>query len=344
MKEPTMVTMTDLSQTAAAMVAPGKGILAADERGSTMQGRLEAVGAPGNEQARRAWRDLILTTPGLSGGVSGIILSDETFNSTTLDGTAFPRKAAQLGILAGIKVDAGTTPLPGSASESMTQGLDGLRERLAAYREAGAAFAKWRAVIRIDPLSGLPSTCALSVNAHALARYAALCHEAGIVPIVEPEVLMAGQHTIEDCEEATARILRATMEAMTVQDVALDAIVLKPNMVAAGLDRTEPCTDQQVAAATLRCLRRHVPATVGGIAFLSGGQSPKAATSRLRAINAQPQPWALTYSFGRALLAPALHLWAGVDSQVDAAQDSIANRVAAAAAARDHSEAEAVLV
>lgn len=332
-----MTTTTDhLIATAQEMVAPGKGILAADERGSTMAKRLEKVGVSGDPEMRRAWRDLIVTTPGLSTGVSGVILADETFRSTTLDGTPFPQKARDAGIFPGIKVDGGTTPLPGSPRETMTEGLDGLRERLAEYRDAGAVFAKWRAVIRIDPADGLPSDTALDVNAHALARYAALCQEAGVVPIVEPEVLMEGEHTIAECEAATGRALRAVFGALLDQGVVLEAVVLKPNMVAQGLVCADEVSDEEVATTTLRCFRRFVPAAVPGIAFLSGGQTPQVATHRLHMLNVgDPAPWQLTFSYGRALLDPALQAWKGEDANRDAGQEALADRVEKTAAARD---------
>lgn len=328
-------TAAQLRETAAAMVAPGKGILAADERGSTMGKRLEKVGVSGDAETRRAWRDLIVTTPGLSEGISGIILSDETFTQETLDGVPFPKACEQAGVLPGIKVDGGTKPLPGSPDETMTEGLDGLRDRLASYRDAGARFAKWRAVIRIDEQAGLPTDTCLQVNAHALARYAALCQEAGVVPIVEPEVLMDGDHTIAACERVTGRALQPLFAELIAQGTLLEGLVLKPNMVAPALSCPEQVGEDVVAEATVRCFRRFVPAAVPGIAFLSGGQGPEAATRRLQELNATgPQPWQLTFSYGRALLDPALQAWKGEGSNREAGQQALAHRVRATAAAR----------
>lgn len=323
-----------LTTVATAMVAPGKGILAADESIGTMSKRLEAVGAEASAETRRQWRALIVTTTGLGEHISGVILCDETFRQATDDGRPIPDAAAAAGITPGIKVDTGAMPLAGAPGETVTEGLDGLRARLEEYVGMGAAFAKWRAVIRID--GRLPSEACLDANAHALARYAALCQEAGIVPIVEPEVLMDGDHPIERCAEVTERTLRTVFAALAGQRVQLEGMVLKPNMVAPAADHAEPGSAPDIAAATVRSLRHCAPAALPGIAFLSGGQSPEVATANLQAMNAAgSHPWQLTFSFGRALLDPALAQWKGEAANADAAQQTLLARVRLTAAARD---------
>ncbi|HVM14105.1 MAG TPA: class I fructose-bisphosphate aldolase [Egibacteraceae bacterium] len=324
----------DLEAVSAAMVQPGKGILAADESTGTMSKRLEKEGIPAIGESRRAWRDLIVTTPDLARWISGVILYDETIRSTVSDGRGFAEAAADAGIIPGIKVDTGAKPLAGSPDEKVTEGLDGLRERLAEYHEMGARFAKWRAVITIG--DGIPTPRCLQANAHALARYAALCQEAGIVPIVEPEVLMDGDHTIERCEEVTTDTLRAVFAELAGQGVALEGMILKPNMVLSGTDAAEQAGVEEVVDATLRCFRRVVPAAVPGIAFLSGGQSDQVAAEHLNEFNSRgPQPWELSFSYGRALLAKALSTWKGEDANRDAAQEALAHRARCNAAARD---------
>ncbi|MGH8885127.1 MAG: class I fructose-bisphosphate aldolase [Egibacteraceae bacterium] len=322
-----------LTTTAAAMVAPGKGVLAADESIGTMSKRLEAVGVPPTAENRRAYRDMLVTTPGISEFVSGVIMSDDIFRGRANDGTPFPEAVASLGMLPGIKVDTGAKPLAGAPGETVTEGLDGLRERLAEYVALGARFAKWRAVINIDDV--LPSCYGIDANAHALARYAALCQEAGVVPIVEPEVLMDGDHSISRCEEVTEAVLQQTFSQLVAHRVQLEGVVLKPNMVLPGKGCSQQANVEEVAEATLRCLARSVPAAVPGIAFLSGGQGPEPATARLNEMNRRgPQPWGLSFSFGRALMDPALQAWKGDTANVEAAQAALAHRCACNGAAR----------
>lgn len=324
----------DLEATAAAMVAPGKGILAADESSGTMSKRLEAVGVPATAESRRAWRELIMTTPKLGEWISGVILYDETIRSTVSDGRGFAAVATDGGVLPGIKVDTGAKPLAGSPDEKVTEGLDGLRDRLHEYAEMGARFAKWRGVITIG--DGLPTTQCLEANAHALARYAALCQEAGIVPIVEPEVLMDGDNDIDRCEEVTTATLRAVFSELAGQRVSLEGMVLKPNMVLSGAAAPQQASVQDVATATLRTFHRVVPAAVPGIAFLSGGQSDELAAEHLNELNNRgDQPWELSFSYGRALLATALETWRGEDANVAPAQEALAHRARCNAAARD---------
>jgi len=321
-----------LEATAQAMVAPGKGILAADESTGTMNKRLEAVGVEPSEASRYAFRSLILTTEGTSEFISGVILYDETFRQATKDGVPFPEYLAERGVLPGIKVDTGAKRLAGFPGEKVTEGLDGLRERLAEYGELGARFAKWRAVITIA--DGLPTDGCLHANAHALARYAALCQEAGIVPIVEPEVLMDGDQTIDRSEEVTGAALKGVFGELENQRVLLEGIVLKPNMVLSGYACPEQANIDEAAERTLNCLRTAVPPAVPGIAFLSGGQSDELATERLDAMNRLGGvPWELTFSYGRGLLAGPLELWAGDDSKVDEAQALHLHRARCTAAA-----------
>jgi fructose-bisphosphate aldolase class I len=318
-------------------MTPGKGLLAMDESVDTCNRRLAEFGIAQTEESRRRYRELLVTAPGLSEAISAAILFDETLHQSTRDGVPFVDVLRAAGIVVGIKVDRGTTDLAGRAGERVTEGLDGLRERFARYAALGARFAKWRAVLTIG--DGLPSLSCIQVNAHALARYAALCQEAQLVPIVEPEVLMDGEHTLARCGEVTAEVLHRVFEQLHRQGVALEGMILKPNMVLPGLACAEPASLDEVADATLRCLLRTVPAAVAGIAFLSGGQPAGLATARLNAMHLRagsPEPasdaasarlpWPLTFSFGRALQQPALRLWVGNDSQRGAAQNALLHR------------------
>jgi len=315
----------ELESNAAAMVAPGKGILAADESTGTIKKRFDKIRLESTLETRRAYRDLLFTTAGAEQYISGVIFYDETLRQKSADGRPFPQLLASRGIIPGIKVDAGAKPLAGFAGETVTEGLDGLRERLVEYRGLGARFAKWRAVIDIG--AGIPSRCAIEANAQALARYAALCQEASIVPIVEPEVLMDGEHTIERCEEVTDATLTAVFDALFLQRVHLEGIVLKPNMVIAGKKCRAQASPQQVADATSRCLRRRVPAAVPGIAFLSGGQSEEQATLHLSLMNrAGALPWQLSFSYGRALQQSTLEAWRGEAANVQVAQRAFLRR------------------
>jgi fructose-bisphosphate aldolase, class I len=321
---------------ARALVADGKGILAADETVPTITRRFQAAGIVSTGETRRAYRELLVAAPGLADYISGVILQDETIRQPGSDGTPFPQLLRQRGILPGIKVDTGAKPLAGAAGDKVTEGLDGLRERIADYAGLGARFAKWRAVITVG--EGIPSRACIAANAHALARYAALCQEGGLVPIVEPEVLMDGGHTIERCEAVTEATLRAVFAELAGQRVVLEEIVLKPSMVVAGSECPRQASVEEVASATLRCLRRTVPAAVPGIAFLSGGQSPEVATAHLAAINARGgQPWQLTFSYGRALQDPALAAWKGEATAVPASMQALYHRAKLNAAARSGS-------
>ncbi|MDP8967630.1 MAG: fructose-bisphosphate aldolase class I [Actinomycetota bacterium] len=331
----------ELQQTAVALVAEGKGILAADESNGTMDKRLKAAGVEPSTEMRRALRELLFTTEGAAEYISGVILYDETFRQSTGDGTPFPQLLEEQGVVPGIKVDTGAKPLAGAEDEKVTEGLDGLRERLAEYYDGGARFAKWRAVIEIG--EDRPSRYAIHVNAHALARYAALCQEAQIVPIVEPEVLMDGTHTIERSEEVTGAVLARVFEELREQRVLLEGILLKPNMVLAGYDCPEQPDDDVVAERTLRCLRRHVPAAVPGIVFLSGGQSDEDATNRLNVMNQMgPQPWEISFSYGRGLQAAALTTWHGESDNVAAAQAQYRHRARCTGAARQGEYSESM--
>jgi fructose-bisphosphate aldolase class I len=317
----------DLEQTARALVARGKGILAADETAPTLTKRFEALGIASTPSSRRDYRELLITAPGAAEFLSGVILYDETIRQQSADGTPLVRVCRRSGILPGIKVDLGAKSLAGSPAEKVTEGLDGLRERLKEYREMGAEFAKWRAVITVS--DAFPSDACVAANAHALARYAALCQEQDIVPIVEPEVLMDGTHTIERCEAVTGAVLHAVFAALFQQGVSLEGMVLKPNMVVAGAASPQQASVEQVAEATLRVLRRHVPPAVPGIAFLSGGQNDVLATRHLNAINQAdwPKPWTLTFSYGRALQDAALATWGGKRDNVAAAEQQLYHRV-----------------
>jgi fructose-bisphosphate aldolase class I len=323
----------DLEETARALVAPGKGILAADESDGTIKKRFDSIGIESTEENRQAYRDMLFTTDGVEEYISGVILYDETIRQTGLDGTPFPKLLESRGIIPGIKVDKGAKPLAHAEGELITEGLDGLRERLNEYRELGARFTKWRAVISIG--KNIPSEYCIWTNAHALARYGALSQEAGLVPIVEPEVLMDGDHTIERAFEVTSRTLHAVFTELRDQRVHFEQMLLKPNMVLPGYDGPEQASHEEVAGMTLKCFRRHVPAAVPGIVFLSGGQSDEDATARLNVMNAMgPHPWQLSFSYGRALQAPALKAWAGEAGNVEAGQKAFYRRAKFNSAAR----------
>jgi fructose-bisphosphate aldolase class I len=336
--------MNALITTAGALMAPGKGLLAMDESTGTCNRRLAEFGIAQTEESRRRYRELLVTTPGLSESISGAILFDETLHQSTGGGMPFVDVLRSAGILVGIKVDAGASALAGHPGERVTEGLDGLRERLHHYASLGASFAKWRAVLAIG--DGWPSQACIEANAHALARYAALCQEAQIVPIVEPEVLMDDVQTFARCAEVTAEVLQQVFGQLHSQGVALEAMLLKPNMVLPGLARVEPVSLDDVADATLNCLLRAVPAAVAGVAFLSGGQPAELATARLNAMHlrstsrasapmvARPGlPWPVTFSFGRALQRQALSLWAGDDGNRVAAQRALRHQSSCNAAA-----------
>jgi fructose-bisphosphate aldolase, class I len=323
----------DLAATARAVVAPGKGILAADESSGTIEKRFKSIEVSSTEEHRRAYRELLFTTVGAGEFISGVILFDETIRQRTADGTPFPEALRAQGIIPGIKVDKGAKPLAGFDGEKITEGLDGLRDRLTEYRDLGARFTKWRAVITIG--DGIPTQGCIDANAEALARFAALSQEAGLVPIVEPEVLMDGDHTIERCFEVTAATLAGVFAALRRHRVRLDGMLLKPNMVLSGSDCPEQASVQAVAEATVRCLRDTVPASVPGIVFLSGGQSDELATAHLDAMNRlAPQPWQLSFSYGRALQAPALKAWKGDPANGPAGQQAFYHRAKLNSAAR----------
>ena len=314
-----------LAKTAAAMVARGKGVLAADESSGTCEKRFKSVGVECNEESRRTYRGLLFTTPGVEQFVSGVILFDETLRQKTNDGVQFPDYLAHKGILPGIKVDKGAMDLALCPGEKVTEGLDGLRPRLAEYFKLGARFAKWRAVITIGP--GIPSHACLYANAHALARYAALCQEASIVPMIEPEVLLDGDHTVERCEEVTEAALRATYAAMAAHNVSVEHLILKTSMVVSGKDCPRQAPVDEVAERTLRVLKRTVPAAQPGIVFLSGGQTDVAATAHLNGMAAMKGlPWPLTFSYSRALQNPALKTWRGETKYAAAAQKAFHHR------------------
>ncbi len=324
---------TDLHQTASALVAEGKGILAADESDSTIQKRFDSIGIESTEESRRAYRDLLFTTPGAEEFISGVILFDETIRQSSADGTPFPKLLESKGIIPGIKVDKGAKPLPHAEGETITEGLDGLRERLKEYHGLGARFAKWRATYSITDTQ--PSDYCVWTNAHALARYAALCQEAGIVPIVEPEVLQDGTHTIERSYHVTCRALDALYTELFDQRVDLFGTLLKPNMVLSGYGASNRAGADEVAEWTLKCFYKHVPAAVPGIVFLSGGQSDEDATAHLNAMNARgPHPWQISFSYGRALQAPAIKAWAGKPENVEASQRAYYHRAKMNSAAR----------
>jgi fructose-bisphosphate aldolase, class I len=320
------MSIDQLHETALAMVAPGKGIIAIDESTTTIKKRFDAVGIECSEENRRAYRELLLSAPNLGEHISGAILYDETLRQSTRDGVPFAKLMADSGILPGIKVDRGTVPMAGYPGEVVTEGLDGLRQRLAEYVQLGARFAKWRAVITIS--EDTPSGACIEANCHALARYAALCQEAGIVPMVEPEVLMDGGHDIETCYDVTEATLRSLFGALYEQNVMLEGTILKASMVIAGKDCAEQADVEEVAVATVRCLKSAVPAALPGIVFLSGGQSDEAATAHLDAMNRMgPHPWPLSFSYGRAMQQAALKLWSqDMAGNFAAAQRTVAQR------------------
>ncbi len=325
-----------LQETAHALVDAGKGILAIDESFPTIAKRFASIGLESSEQHRRDYRELLVRAPGVERYVSGMIFFDETLRQKSAAGRLFPELLRERGILPGIKVDLGARPLAGHPHETVTEGLDGLRERLREYRELGACFAKWRAVIRIQAEQGLPSAACLEANAQALARYAALCQEAGLVPIVEPEVLMDGAHDLAGCYQVTVRTLRAVFEALAVQQVFLEGVLLKSSMVLDGADLQQRAGVPQragvreVAEQTLRCLRESVPEAVPGVVFLSGGQSARLATEHLNAMSLctaeQRLPWTLSFSYGRALQEPCLRTWGGDAARREAAQQALLHR------------------
>jgi len=332
-----------LIDTARALVCGRKGLLAMDESNPTCNKRFAALGIPQTVEVRRAYRELIATTPGLGESISGAILYDETIRQKTSNGLSFVAVLQQAGIIPGIKVDMGAKDLAGFRGEKVTEGLDGLAARVQEYAGMGARFAKWRAVIAIG--DGIPTEGCIDANAHALARYAAICQEAGLVPIVEPEVLMDGAHDLQRCFEVTERVLHAVFNQLHCQRVMLEGMILKPNMVLPGKDCPHQSDATQIADATIRCLRRTIPAAVPGIAFLSGGQSAELASARLNAMNipsVAKEPWALTFSFARAIQQPALEIWSGNDANVKAAQQALLHRANCNRAAR-HGEYNAAM-
>ncbi|MGB3532445.1 MAG: class I fructose-bisphosphate aldolase [Microcoleaceae cyanobacterium] len=317
----------ELRKTAEAMVAPGKGVLAMDESNGTCNKRFENLGIPTTEDRRRAYREMILTTPNLSDYISGAILYDETIRQSSQSGKPLTQVMQEAGIMIGIKVDTGAKDLTRCPNEKVTEGLDGLRDRIAEYYQMGARFAKWRAVITIG--NGIPSATCIEANAHGLARYAALCQEGGLVPIVEPEVLIDGDHTIEECYEVTDETLQAVFDQLRLNKVALDQMILKPSMVISGKGCSTQASVEQVAEMTVQCLRNNVPATVPGIAFLSGGQSKERSCAHLNTMNAKYAdicPWRVTFSYARAIQQPALEHWKGEDANVSAAQKLLLQR------------------
>ncbi len=328
----------DLCDMAARLFAADKGLLAIDESNATCNKRFAVRGIAQTGEMRRAYRELVLTTPGLGASISGVILYDETIHQTTTGGVPFARVLTDAGIIPGIKVDIGAQDLAGHPGEKVTEGLDGLRTRLKGYFEIGARFAKWRAVIAAD--DSLPTMGCLEANAQALARYAALCQEVGLVPIVEPEVLMDANHSLERCSFVTENVLRTVFKHLHMQGVLLEGMILKPNMVLAGTSAPGQPSVEDIAEATLRCLLRVVPAAVPGIAFLSGGQSPELASARLNAMNLKSRgqaPWPLTFSFARAIQQPALEIWGGLSENVVAAQMALEHRARLNRAARQGS-------
>jgi fructose-bisphosphate aldolase class I len=334
MEQPQMNTQ-QLTETAKKMVAGDKGLLAMDESTPTCNKRFAKLGIPQTEEVRRAYREMIVTTPGLGESISAAILCDETIRQQKKDGTPFAKAVTTAGIIPGIKVDAGAKEMAGHAGEKITEGLDGLRGRLAEYSQMGARFAKWRAVIAVG--EGIPSRGCIEANAQALARYAALCQEAGLVPVVEPEVLMDGEHTLDRCREITEAVLQTVFNQLYTQGVTLEGMILKPNMVLPGLTCSKQEPVDEVADATVKCFLRAVPAAVPGIAFLSGGQSSELASARLNAMNTRFKarlPWALAFSFARAIQQPAMEIWQGKDANVVAAQEALYHRAKCNWAAR----------
>jgi fructose-bisphosphate aldolase, class I len=341
--------MSQLTQTIQALLAGNKGLLAMDESTHTCNKRFADLGIPQTLEMRRAWRELLITAPRLGDSISGVILFDETIRQQTRTGQSFIDVLVKAGIVPGIKVDMGAKPLAGFPGETITEGLDGLRNRLTEYRDLGARFAKWRAVVGIGPANGetLPTSACIEANVQALARYAALCQEVGLVPIVEPEVLMDGNHTIDTCAAVTQTLLTRLFAELATQRVSLETLLLKPNMVLAGKDCPDQPTIEEVADATIMCLLRTVPPAIPGIAFLSGGQSPEQATERLRAMHrsglsagaapvwvSDQLPWVVTFSFSRAVQQPALAIWRGDAANTEASQQSLLTRTEANAAAR----------
>jgi len=325
-----------LESVAQAMVAKGKGILAADESMGTIKRRFDSIKIESNESNRRAYREMLFATKGVEEAISGVILFDETIRTAASDGTPFPQLLAKKGIIPGIKVDKGPVDIPGFPGEVVTEGLDGLRGRLKEYKELGGKFAKWRAVIAIG--EGIPTYTCLQANAHALGRYASLCQEAGIVPIVEPEVLLDGNHTIERCQEVTEQTLKITFTELFLQRVRLEGMILKPSMVVSGKDNARQAGVEEVAERTIQCLKRTVPAAVPGIAFLSGGQSAVSATEHLNEMNKLgPHPWQVSFSYARALQDPALKAWKGEAGNVATAQRIFYHRAKMNSAARSGS-------
>ncbi|MEJ2314090.1 MAG: fructose-bisphosphate aldolase class I [Nitrospirota bacterium] len=323
----------ELQATALALVPEGKGILAADESTGTITKRLAKIGVESNEETRRSYREVLFTAPGVEDYISGVILFDETIHQSARDGTPFAEVLKRRGIIPGIKVDMKAHDMAGFPGEKVTEGLDGLRDRFSHYTELGARFAKWRAVIAIG--EGIPTRACIEANAHALARYAALAQEAGLVPIVEPEVLMDGSHDIARCEEVTGETLRRVFSALGDQRVLFEGMLLKPNMVVSGKESPERAGPERVAECTVRCLRRFVPAAMPGVVFLSGGQGPEEATENLNAINSLgDQPWQLSFSFARALQGPVMETWRGEESKVQAAQRVFYHRAKMNGAAR----------
>jgi fructose-bisphosphate aldolase class I len=321
----TMSFHKELETTVRLLTASGKGILAADESTNTIAKRFKDANIENVEENRRAYREMLFTTPGMEQAISGVIFFEETLNQKAKDGTPFPALLAKKGVVPGIKVDKGTIPLPGAPGELVTQGLDGLGEALKQHKALGARFAKWRAVITIG--DGIPSGYCIDANAHALARYAAICTDAGVVPIVEPEVLMDAENTLERCYDVTCATLDSVFRELYRQRVVLEHILLKPNMVISGKKCPTQASVQQVADATVRCFRNHVPAALPGIVFLSGGQSDEAATAHLDAIaRLGPHPWSVSFSYGRALQAPAIKAWAGKAASWKAGQAAFAHR------------------
>ena len=325
----------ELIDTARTLVADDKGLLPIDESNPTCNKRFARLGIPQTEESRRAYRELIVTTPGLGESISGVILSDETIRQSRKNSIPFVKVITDAGIIPGIKVDTGAKDMAGHPGEKITEGLDGLRDRLTEYSQMGARFAKWRAVIALG--NGIPSRGCIEANAQSLARYAALCQEAGLVPVVEPEVLMDGEHALGRCSEVTEEVLRAVFNQLYTQRVTLEGMILKPNMVLPGLTCPRQEAVDEVADATMRCLLRVVPAAVPGIEFLSGGQSGELASDRLNAMNVRFKsrlPWALAFSFARAIQQPALEIWHGEEANVSAAQQALYHRARCNRAAR----------
>jgi fructose-bisphosphate aldolase class I len=332
----------ELNSVARTIVAKQKGVLAADESNPTIKKRFDSVKVESTEENRRRYREILFTADGIERYIGGVILFDETLRQSTRDGTPFAKLLASRGIVPGIKVDKGAKALALHPGDKVAEGLDGLRDRLAEYKQLGAKFAKFRAVIEIDERN-VPSAFGIRANAHALARYAALCQEVDIVPIVEPEVLMDGAHDIDRCERVTSQVLEAVFAELDAHRVVFDGMLLKPNMVIAGMKCPKQASVQQVAEATIRCLRRYVPAAVPGIVFLSGGQSAEVATDHLNAMNAiGPQPWQVSFSYGRALQAPVLAAWKGQESNAAAAQQALLKRCQLNGLARDGKYARAM--